>query len=108
LTLLAVLLNPASAPLICIEEPELGLHPDTMEILASLLQEASQRTQLIITTHSDTLVSALTEDPESVLVCDYGRNGTEMTRLDPDKLKFWLEKYRLGEVWRLGKLGGNL
>lgn len=108
LALLAILLSPERATLICIEEPELGLHPDAMALLAELLIEASQRTQLIVTTHSDTLVSELTEEAESVLVCDYGHDGTELRRLDSNKLKLWLEKYRLGEVWRLGKIGGNL
>jgi predicted ATPase len=108
LALLAILLNPQSATLICIEEPELGLHPDAMSLLADLLVEAAMKTQVIVTTHSDVLVSALTEQAESVLVCDYLENGTEMRRLESAKLTHWLEKYRLGEVWRLGKLGGNL
>ena len=107
LALLAILLNPESATLICIEEPELGLHPDAMALLAELLVEASSKTQLIVTTHSDVLVSELTEDAESVLVCEYGQEGTELNRLEAAKLKLWLEKYRLGEIWRLGKLGGN-
>jgi predicted ATPase len=108
MSLLAILLNAESASLLCIEEPELGLHPDAMMLLAELLVEASGKTQLIVTTHSDTLVSELTEKAESVLVCDYGPEGTELSRLDSDRLTFWLEKYRLGEVWRLGKIGGNL
>jgi predicted ATPase len=108
LALLAILLSPESATLICIEEPELGLHPDAMALLAELLVEASTKTQLIVTTHSDILVSELTEEAESVLVCDYGQEGTELHRLEAAKLSLWLEKYRLGEVWRLGKLGGNL
>jgi predicted ATPase len=102
------LLNPQSTPLICIEEPELGLHPDAISLLAELLIEASARTQLVVTTHSDVLVSALTEQAESVLVCDYLKNGTELRRVESAKLAHWLKKYRLGEVWRLGKLGGNL
>ncbi len=108
LALLAILLNPESATLICIEEPELGLHPDAMLLLADLLAEASEKTQLIVTTHSDVLVSALTDQIESVLVCDYLENGTELRRLESAKLTHWLGKYRLGEIWRLGKLGGNL
>ncbi len=107
LALLAILVSPKSATLICIEEPELGLHPDAMSLLAELLVEASATTQLIVTTHSDTLVSEFTTAAESVLVCDYLENGTELRRLESQKLKWWLDKYRLGEVWRLGKLGGN-
>ncbi len=107
LALLSILLNAESASLICIEEPELGLHPDAMALLAELLLEASSKTQIIVTTHSDALVSDLTPRAESVLVCEYGSLGTELHRLDSDRLRFWLDKYRLGEIWRLGKLGGN-
>lgn len=107
LALLAILLNPRPGPLICIEEPELGLHPDAMGLMAELLVETSRRTQLVITTHSDALVSALTEEADSVLVCDYLEHGTTLQRVDSDKLRFWLDKYRLGEIWRLGELGGN-
>lgn len=108
LALLAILLRPENSPLVCIEEPELGLHPDALAIVAELLVEASERTQLIITTHSDVLVSALSDHTESVLVCEQLGGGTEMRRLDSNKLQFWLDKYRLGELWRIGKLGGNL
>ena len=108
LALLAILLNAESSPLICIEEPELGLHPDAMSILAELLVEASEKTQIIVTTHSDALVSAFTERTDSVLVCDYLENGTELRRLAAEKLAHWLKDYRLGDLWRTGKLGGNL
>ena len=92
--------------MICIEEPELGLHPDAVALLADVLVEASSRTQLIVTTHSDALVSGLTDNVESVLVCEY-RAGTEIKRLDSAQLKHWLDRYRLGDVWRIGQLGGN-
>lgn len=55
LCLLAVLCHPSPPPLVCIEEPELGLHPDVLPTLAELLKEAATRTQLIVTTHSDVL-----------------------------------------------------
>ena len=74
--LLAVLINPAPPPLICIEEPEIGLHPDVIHIVASLLAEASTRTQLIVTTHSDILVSALSDMPEAIVVCERDIDGT--------------------------------
>lgn len=108
LCLLAILLNAESSPLICIEEPELGMHPDAMTILAELLVEMSEKTQLIVTTHSDALVSGLTEHAESVLVCEYLAHGTELRRLDAGKLAHWLKDYRLGDLWRTGKVGGNL
>jgi predicted ATPase len=108
LALLAILLDAGSAPVVCIEEPELGLHPDALSIIADLLVEASQKTQVIVTTQSDALVSALTEQVDSVLVTEYVGNGTELRRLEAAKLRHWLEKYRLGEIWRIGKVGGNL
>jgi predicted ATPase len=107
IALLALLLSPSPPPLICIEEPELGLHPDALKLLAALMLEASTRTQLIVSTHSDALVSAFTEEAESVLVCEH-LDGTVLRRLDSSKLRFWMEKYRLGEIWRIGELGGNL
>ena len=106
MAILALLLSPNPPPLLCIDEPEMGLHPDAVSRLADLLVEASQRMQLIVTTHSDALVSALTTEVESVLVCDNLR-GTTFERLNRDRLSHWLEDYRLGEVWRIGAMGGN-
>ena len=107
LSLLSILCHPNPPPLICIEEPELGLHPDILPGLADLLREASERCQLIVTTHSDTLVDALTDTPESVVVCEKEKGQTRMKRLDKAELSHWLEKYRLGELWSSGELGGN-
>ena len=107
LCLLAILCHPDPPPLICIEEPELGLHPDMMPTLVRLLREAATRTQLIVTTHSDVLVDALHDTPEAVLVAEKGENGnTTLTRLNAQQLKPWLEKYRLGELWMRGDIGG--
>ena len=105
LFLIALLLDPTPPPLICIEEPEIGLHPDILPAIAEMLIEASQRTQLIVTTHSDALVSALS--PESVLICDRDDRGSHLSRLDPERLKKWLENYSLGDLWRMGEIGGN-
>ena len=107
LCLLAILCHPFPPPLVCLEEPELGLHPDILPGLADLLLEASKRCQLIVTTHSDTLVDALTDTPESVVVCEKEKGQSTLRRLDKDDLSHWLEKYRLGELWTSGELGGN-
>src|SRR5271166_230013 len=66
LSLLAILLHPEPPPVVCIEEPELGLHPDMIQPLANLLLQASQRMQLVVTTHSTDLIDGLSENPESV------------------------------------------
>ena len=107
LCLLAILCNPKLPPVVCLEEPELGLHPDILPGLADLLREASERCQLIVTTHSDTLVDALTDTPESIVVCEKENGQTRLKRLDKKQLSHWLEKYRLGELWTSGELGGN-
>jgi predicted ATPase len=107
LCLLAVLCHPAPPPLICLEEPELGLHPDILPTIAELLTVASQRTQLIVTTHSDVLVSALSDIPQTILVCERDDQGSMLHRLDQQQLQEWLEDYTLGELWRMGEIGGN-
>jgi predicted ATPase len=107
LCLLTLLCHPSPPPLICIEEPELGLHPDILSTVAELLIAASKRTQIIVTTHSDALVSGLSEVPESVLVCEQNNTGSHLRRLEPQQLKKWLEKYTLGDLWRMGHIGGN-
>lgn len=107
LCLLAILCDPSPPPLICIEEPELGLHPDILPKVADLLKTASERTQLIVTTHSDEMVDAMTERPDSVLVCEKHKGQTKIKRLKSEKLEKWLNEYRLGELWTRGELGGN-
>ncbi len=107
LALLTILCHPDPPPLVCIEEPELGLHPDILPTIADLLKDAAQRTQLIVTTHSETLVGALSEVPESIVVCERTNAGTDLRRLEPDKMSAWLERYRLGELWSMGEIGGN-
>ena len=93
--------------MICIEEPELGLHPDILPKVADLLRAASARTQVIVTTHSDILVDAMTETPEAVVVCAKEQGQTKMERLKADELEAWLKDYRLGQLWTKGEIGGN-
>jgi predicted ATPase len=107
LCLLAILCDPQPPPLICIEEPELGLRPDMLPKLADLLVLASQRAQLIVTTHSDILVDTMTDRPEVMVVCEKRDGKTEMQQLRQEDLKGWLEKYRLGELWTRGQIGGT-
>jgi predicted ATPase len=107
LALLMILLNPSPAPVTCIEEPELGLHPDIIPTLADLLRDASTRTQLIITTHSQSLVECFSDDPESVCVCEKVDGSTRIQRLDGKRLEVWLKDYSLGQLWASGQIGGN-
>jgi predicted ATPase len=107
LCLLAILCDPEPPPLIGLEEPELGLHPDLVPKVADMLLAAAQRTQLIVTTHSDILVDALTERPDTLVICEKHEGRTALRRLAQDEVQPWLEKYRLGQLWTRGQLGGS-
>jgi predicted ATPase len=107
LTLLTILLHPDPPPLVCIEEPELGLHPDILRTLAKLLISASERMQLFVTTHSDALVDELTGTPDAVIVCEKNESSSTLKRLDAKELSKWLKRYTLGQLWRTGEIGGN-
>jgi predicted ATPase len=105
--LLCVLHHPTPPPLVAIEEPELGLHPDVLPRLAEIMREASTRTQLVVTTHSDALVDALSDSPEAVIVTERSDACTSFSRLRHDDLRTWLSKYSLGQLWTRGDLGGT-
>lgn len=108
LCLLSILCHPEPPPLICIEEPELGLHPDVLPGLADLLREASQRSQIIVTTHSDIVVDSFTEEPECVVVFEKANDRTTTRRVESTpELSEWLEGYRLGQAWLDGRIGGT-
>jgi len=107
LALLAILLNPDPPPLVAIEEPELGLHPDMIHELGKLLIDASARMQIVITTHSDRLVEEFSERPDAVVVCEKEGGASTFRRLDAGRLSSWLSKYSLGQLWTKGELGGT-
>lgn len=106
LCLLAVLCQTDPGPLVCMDLPELGLHPDVLPTLGQLIMDASKRTQLIVTTQSDLLLDAFTETPEAVLVAEPSEAGTQLKRLDLGAVSAGLEQYKLGQLWMNGDLGG--
>lgn len=107
LCLLAVLCDPVPPPLICIDEPELGLHPDLVNMMADALRYATERTQVIVTTHSVGLVDAFTDTPEAIVVCEKNDGCTQLRRLVPAELEAWLKDYELGQLWSRGHIGGT-
>ena len=98
LCLQAILCHPLPPPLICIEEPELGLHPEMMPVIADALREASQRTQIIVSTHSDLLVEEFIATPESIIVFEKHEGQTMAHRLEGEALDNWLDKFTLGHM----------
>ena len=105
--LAAILLDPEPPPLVVIEEPELGLHPDVVLGIGRMLVEASERTQLVVTTHSHVLLDALDDHPSSAVVCEKYDGESIFERLEPKYLTEWLKEYSLGNLWSAGDLGGN-
>ncbi|MFH1738689.1 MAG: AAA family ATPase [bacterium] len=105
LCLVAILMSPEPPPLILIDEPEIGLHPHFIRLVAELMQNAAEKTQLIVATHSPELISAL--EPEDVLVVESRDGATFMERLSGTELEKWLDQFGLGELWVTGHLGGN-
>ena len=107
IALLAILCHPEPPPLICIEEPEIGLHPDSIDLVVELLRAAAERTQIIVTTHSPWLIDRLSATPEQVVVVDQRPGeGTQFKRYTRQDLEDWLEDQPLGETWMAGAMGG--
>ena len=90
---------------ILLDEPELGMHPAAIDLLAAMVKSVSVETQVILATQSPTLVDRF--EPQDVLVADRVKGATEFTRLDSDKLAVWLEDYSLGELWQMGDFDGH-
>jgi predicted ATPase len=104
---LATLLQSPDLPRVTlIDEPEVSLHPEMLRIIAELMRDAAERTQLVVATHSDRLVRFLR--PEELLVCDLDESGAITTQwADELDLKAWLEDYTLDQLWSQGILGGR-
>jgi len=90
---------------ILVDEPELGLHPYAITMLASLIKQASAKTQVIIGTQSPLLLDHFR--PEDVLVANRVEGSTQLTRLESAKLATWLEDYSLGQLWEKNEIGGR-
>ena len=107
MALATLLLQPEALrpSVILVDEPELGLHPYALELLASLVKQAAIKSRVILATQSPILLDHF--DPEDVLVTDLVEGKTTFKRLDADDLKVWLEDYSLGQLWEKNELGGR-
>jgi predicted ATPase len=103
--LAAALSQPDPPPTVLIDEPELGLHPYAISILADLIKSASQRTQLIVSTQSPTLLDYF--EPADVVVVNRVQGRSVLTRLDAEELAGWLEEYTVGELWQKNVVDGG-
>lgn len=103
--LATLLLQPDPASTLIVDEPELGLHPYAIKLLASMLHEAAQHTQLIISTQSSQLIDEMS--PEDIIVANQRDGETMLEQLDANRLGEWLQEYTLGQLWEKNELGGQ-
>lgn len=107
LALTALLLQPEETmpDLLIVDEPELGLHPVAISVLAGMLKAASTATQVIVSTQSVPLLNHF--PPEAVVVVDRGNRESTFRRLDPQTLSDWLSDYTLSDLWEMNIIGGR-
>ncbi len=103
LWLVSLLQSSSLSAVTLIDEPDVSLHPELMRILVELMREASEKTQLVIATHSDSFVRFL--EPHELKIFDLDENGcTNIIGADALDLEKWLSEYRLDALWAMGCL----
>jgi predicted ATPase len=91
--------------LVLLDEPELGLHPAALRVLADLMRHAAEHCQLLVATQSAALVNHFT--PDDIITVNVKDGASSFERLDAEKLKDWLDDYTLGELWERNVIGGG-
>jgi predicted ATPase len=107
IALATLLLQPEAdlPPLIVLDEPELGLHPAAIGILAGLLKQAAVHAQVLVATQSATLLNHF--DAEDVIVVDSKDGVSSFRRLDPEPYREWIAEYGLSDLWERNVIGGG-
>ena len=103
--LTTALLQPDPPSTIIIDEPELGLHPYAIEILAELIESTSKKTQLIVSTQSPSLVDYF--EPKDIIIVNRKKGASVFQRLNTNELSSWLKDYSLGDLWRKNVITGG-
>ncbi len=105
LCLLSILYNPERGSIICIDEPEVGLHPDMVLNIANAIKEAAENSTIIISTHSENLLNYFNIEDVRVFEKDE-KNSTKVMSYTTDQFSDWYEDFSLGQMWKQGDLGG--
>jgi predicted ATPase len=103
--LTTLLLQPNLPTIILLDEPELGLHPFAMQLLAAMMRSASEKTQIIASTQSVTLANQF--GWKDMVVVDQIDNASNFRRLKEEEVAEWLKNYKMGDVWEMNVLGGT-
>lgn len=92
---------------IFVDEPELGLHPQAVDVLASMVKKATENAQVILATQSPRLLDSF--EYRDIIVAEKDRKTgcTMLNRLDEDEVKVWLEDYSLSQIWDKNIIGGQ-
>ena len=90
---------------VVLDEPELGLHPAALEVLADLVKSASKDNQVICSTQSVTFANQF--EAENFIVVDQEQGASTFRRVDPEGLNSWLEDYAMGDIWTKNLIGGR-
>ncbi len=105
IAIITMLLQPERPAMILLDEPEMGLHPFAIKILAGLLKKTAHFSQVIVATQSVELVSEF--EPEDIIVTEQKDNASTFHRLELEPLKSWLSSYSLGQLWQKNIIGGR-
>lgn len=103
--LLTLMLQPEPPATIIIDEPELGLHPFAINMLASVINSVKHKSQIILGTQSVTLIDQFT--PEDIIVVDRKEGQSVFQRITKDQYEDWLDDYSMGEIWEKNLIGGR-
>ena len=104
LFLLTVLASPTPAPIIAIDEPETGLHPSMLPLVAEYAIDASTRSQVILTTHSPQFLDAFAGTRPTTTIAKWENGETTLKTLEGEALEYWLKEYSLGALFKSGEL----
>ena len=106
--LIVLLLQPIEwvPKLVIIDEPELGMNPKALSLIAELIKQISPQKQFIIATQSPELINLFNH--EDIIVCDKNEDSSSsFTRLDAEKLQSWLDDYTVADLWQMNIIGGQ-
>lgn len=103
--LTTLLLQPRLPKLILLDEPELGLHPYAMQLLAAMMRSVAHQTQIIASSQSVTLANQF--EWQDLLIIESVDNASQFKRLSEEQIKVWLDEYRIGDLWEKNLIGGN-
>lgn len=90
---------------ILLDEPELGLHPAAIQLLANMFNSTAQQNQLIVSSQSVSLINQL--EPDSIVVVERDNEQSTFRRLQQEELENWLLDYGLGDMWEKNIIGGR-